>query len=217
MAPQKSRSRRTRTATPRAAAAAVPPGDVGRDELSDKVGVNLRRLRTGRGLSLDGLARASGVSRSMLGQVELGQSAPTIKTLWRIAGALGVPFASLLADAAVRGPRKMPAAEARRLTSQDGTFTSRALFPAGAEPRVEFYELRLDPHAIEHAEPHAPGTQENLVVAQGTIELTVAGQAHRLGVGDAILFPADADHVYANAGARVAVMYLVMTYAGEAP
>jgi transcriptional regulator with XRE-family HTH domain len=62
------------------------------------VGENLRRLRTERGLSLERLARQTGVSRSMLGQIELGQSAPTIKLLWRIASGLGVDFSELLTD-----------------------------------------------------------------------------------------------------------------------
>src|SRR5690606_29563326 len=60
------------------------------------VGANLRKLRTRRGWSLERLARASGVSRAMLGQIELEQSAPSINVLWRIATALGVQFSALL-------------------------------------------------------------------------------------------------------------------------
>src|SRR5579859_404207 len=63
----------------------------GAGDLAPVVGKNLRRLRTQRGLSLERLSRASGVSRAMLGQVELGQSAPTINVLWKIARALGIP------------------------------------------------------------------------------------------------------------------------------
>jgi transcriptional regulator with XRE-family HTH domain len=68
------------------------------DDLTRLVGANLRRQRTRRGLSLERLARLSGVSRSMLGQIESGQSAPTIKTLWRIAVALELPVAALIPD-----------------------------------------------------------------------------------------------------------------------
>src|SRR6185503_14817644 len=59
-------------------------------DLAPVVGSNLRRLRTRRGLSLERLAQISGVSRAMLGQIELGQSAPTINVLWKIARALEV-------------------------------------------------------------------------------------------------------------------------------
>jgi quercetin dioxygenase-like cupin family protein len=78
---------------------------------------------------------------------------------------------------------------------------------------VEFYELRLAPKGVEHAEPHAPGTTENLVVAKGQVVIEVRGQTHELGTGDAILFEADAPHVYRNPGGSEAVLYLVMTYA----
>jgi transcriptional regulator with XRE-family HTH domain len=182
-------------------------------DLAPVVGKNLRRLRTERGLSLEALAQASGVSRAMLGQVELGQSAPTINVLWKIARAVDVPFSALITSAQATGPKVLRAAAAKRLMSSDGSFSSRALFPYDEPRRVEFYELRLAPKGVEHAEPHAPGTTENLVVAKGQVVIEVRGQTHELGTGDAILFEADAPHVYRNPGGSEAVLYLVMTYA----
>jgi transcriptional regulator with XRE-family HTH domain len=185
------------------------------DELTLTVGENLRRHRVRRGLSLEKLAEVSGVSRSMLGQIELGQSAPTIKTLWRISGALSLPFAALISDGPRKGTRLLAATESKTLTSQDGGFTSRALFPFDAERKVEFYELRLAPQSVERADAHAPGTRENLVVAHGRLEISVRDEHYRLSEGDAIVFEADAPHVYENPGATTTVMYLVMTYANE--
>ena len=99
-------------------------------DLAPAVGANLRRLRTERGLSLEGLARISGVSRAMLGQIELGQSAPTINVLWKIARALELPFAALMSQPQeTTGPRVIRANRTKRLTSHDGGFSSRALFP----------------------------------------------------------------------------------------
>src|SRR5438067_6275688 len=89
-------------------------------DLTASVGKNLRRLRTDRGLSLEQLAKLSGVSRSMLGQIELGQSAPTINVLWKIAQALDEPFSALLADARPPGPRVVRAADMQQLASRDG-------------------------------------------------------------------------------------------------
>jgi transcriptional regulator with XRE-family HTH domain len=184
-------------------------------DLAPVVGRNLRKLRTERGLSLEGLAQASGVSRAMLGQVELGQSAPTINVLWKIARALDVPFSGLLNGQRTPGVQLLKAVDAKRLLSHDGTFASRALFPFDAPRRVEFYELTIAPGGVENANAHAPGTIENLVVARGEIELEVAGVLHTLGPGDAILFEADAAHIYRNSGTAEAVLYLVMTYAGQ--
>jgi len=190
----------------------APPGDEPAD-LAPVVGTNLRRLRTRRGLSLERLAQVSGVSRAMLGQIELAQSAPTINVLWKIARALGVTFSALISARAESGVLVLRAAEAKVLTSKDRSFSSRALFPFDEPRRVEFYELRLTPGGVEDADAHPPGTGENLVVTQGSVEIDLAGDTHRLEVGDSILFEADAPHAYRNVGRGEAVMYLVMTYA----
>ncbi|MBL8949941.1 MAG: helix-turn-helix transcriptional regulator [Myxococcaceae bacterium] len=187
----------------------------GSADLAPIVGKNLRRLRSKAGLSLEKLSKASGVSRAMLGQVELGQSAPTITVLWKIARALGVPFSALITVSQSPGTRVLKAAEAKRLTSHDGRFQSRALFPFDAPRRVEFYELKLGKGGVENAHPHPPGTSENLIVNKGEVEIDVAGEKHALETGDAIVFEADKPHVYKNVGRDEAVMYLVMTYAEE--
>jgi len=182
-------------------------------DLTPVVGSNLRRLRMRRGLSLEKLSRQSGVSRAMLGQVELGQSAPTINVLWKISTALGVPFSALISSRASGGVSVLRAEQAKKLTSHDGTFSSRALFPFDEPRRVEFYELRLAPRGVEHADAHAPGTVENLVVSEGQVAIELGGTAQTLGPGDAIVFEADEPHAYRNTGSGEALMYLVMTYA----
>lgn len=190
------------------------PGELDAEPLgqSPAVGANLRRMRTTRGLSLERLAQLSGVSRAMLGQIELGQSTPTINVLWKIARALAVPFSALITDPTASRTRVLPAARAKILSSADGSFSSRALFPFDEPRNVEFYELHLKPRSLEVAEPHPPGTVENLVVASGQMEITVGEELHSLGPGDAIQFEADAPHQYRNPSDQEAVVYLVMTY-----
>jgi transcriptional regulator with XRE-family HTH domain len=177
------------------------------------VGKNLRRLRIRQGHSLERLAKHSGVSRAMLGQIETGKSTPTIGLLWKVATALGVPFASLIATDEGRGTLIFRRASAKLLSSNQGRFTSRALFPFDVERHAEFYELRLSPLHLEEAEAHALGTRENLVVAKGSVEI-VSGfeRPVTLNEGDAILFEADVRHSYRNLGAEEAVLFLVMTY-----
>lgn len=187
----------------------------GEDGISSIVGENLRRLRTRNGLSLERLAKASGVSRAMLGQIELGRSAPTINVLWKIARALGVPFSAFTSSAGDGATILMRAHRAKWLTSRNGRFQSRALFPFGAPRREEFYELRIAAQTVETAEAHAPGTTENLVVAKGRVEVVVAGQNFLLEEGDALYFVADVDHAYRNSGQVEAVLYLVMTYSEQ--
>jgi transcriptional regulator with XRE-family HTH domain len=179
------------------------------------VGVNLRRLRSKRGLSLERLAQRAGVSRAMLSQIELGRSAPTINLLWKISRALGVTFSALISGGAVSGPRVLSAASAKVLSNREGTFTSRALFPFDEPRRSEFYELRLKAGGHEQAEAHAPGTAENLILTCGVVEIAVGSTGYRLHPGDAILFIADVPHSYRNVGSVDALMYLVMTYAED--
>jgi len=210
-----------RRARARQAPAPAPPDAPGHErahgasaaDLTPVLGGNLRRLRVRRGLSLEKLSRQSGVSRAMLGQIELGQSTPTINVLWKISTALGVPFSALISSRAQSGVQVLRGEQAKTLTSHDGAFSSRALFPFDEPRRVEFYELRLAPRGVERADAHAPGTVENLVVSRGRLEIEVGGATHQLSGGDAIVFEADAPHVYRNPGEDEAVMYLVMTYA----
>jgi transcriptional regulator with XRE-family HTH domain len=201
---------------PAAPVAASPaPAAPEATDLAPVVGTNLRRLRTRRGLSLERLAQISGVSRAMLGQIELGQSAPTINVLWKIARALEVTFSALISARTQSGALVLRSSESKILTSKDRSFSSRALFPFDEPRRVEFYELRLAPGSVEDADAHPPGTSENLVLTAGALEIDVAGDTHRLEAGDSILFEADTPHAYRNPGRVEAVMYLVMTYAEE--
>lgn len=192
--------------------AEAPPQQDAQD-LTPVVGKNLRRFRGERGLSLEGLSKLCGVSRAMLGQIELGHSTPTINVVWKIACALDMPFSALISEERTAGTWVLPRAKARILASKDGVFTSRALFPMDRPRTVEFYELRLQPLGREDAEPHAPGTTENLIVSKGRVALSIDGDRRLLEEGDAIFFEADVEHSYENVDpAEDAVMHLVMTY-----
>lgn len=177
------------------------------------VGLALRAARVARGWSLQQLADRSGVSRAMLGQIELDRSTPTITVVWKVAKALGVPFSALLAEPTAPRSELLPARTARILRSATGDFTSRALFPFDRPRDVEFYELRLASRGVERADAHAPGTVENLVVTSGTLVLGLGERTLELGPGDAVVFQADAPHEYRNPGTVETLMYVVMTYA----
>jgi rhodanese-related sulfurtransferase/transcriptional regulator with XRE-family HTH domain len=184
-------------------------------ELDAVVGANLKELRTRGGYSLDVLAGMSGVSRQTLGQIELGHAVASLGTLWKIATALEVPFAALLARPGRSELRIFRSAGARRIAGTDGRFSSRALFhPEDTAGAFEFYELWLASHAREDAAAHPVGTRENLVVTSGRLVLEIGGQRHELAKGDAIAFTADVPHSYVNPAGEDCWMTLVMTYPG---
>lgn len=176
------------------------------------VGAKLKELRAARGISLDVLARLTGLSRTLLGQIELGKTEPSVGMVWKLARAFDVQFSALLATGEPAATHVLRARTARRLVSPDGRFSSRALYPLGDKPDVEFYELRLAPHSREDALPHAAGTREHLIVTAGKLTLEVDGQRFELDKGDAIVFGADVPHAYVNIDRDECWMNLVMTY-----
>ncbi|MFO0615731.1 MAG: helix-turn-helix domain-containing protein [Polyangiaceae bacterium] len=201
---------------PRVAASAPAPAAEDDAPVDVVVGANLRDLRKQRGLSLDQLAVATGLSRSLLGQVEIGKAQPSVSVVWKIAQAFGVPFSALLATGDRSGTKVLREKDAKRLVSPDGRYASRALYPFGDKPDAEFYELTLAAHSREDAEAHQPGTRENLIVTAGKLSLVLGtgarAQTYELDKGDAIVFTADVPHAYINPSGQECRMYLVMTY-----
>lgn len=182
------------------------------DGIGQRVASNLQRLRAKRQLSLDALARASGVSRAMLAQVESARSVPSIRVLCKIAKGLKVSVAAFLDQHECAGVTLLPKRDSKRLVSAAGTFVSRALYPVDAPRQTEFYELRISPLGEEHSAGHGPGVRENLVVAQGALEISVNDERFLLSTGDSIVFYADQPHRYRNPVDSEAVAYLVVTH-----
>jgi transcriptional regulator with XRE-family HTH domain len=190
---------------------AAPGDDIGAAELARRVAENLRERRKTRGMSLDDLARASGVSRAALSQVETNKSNPTVGLLWKIAVGLGVPFAELIGERRT-GASVLRRGDAQVLRSLDGKLESRPLAPAGASPLVELYELRLAARGSHASDAHAPGTRELLVVLTGSLRLRVGDETYELAAGDSVAFAADRPHVYENPSASDARYHNVIMY-----
>lgn len=192
-------------------ACATPGDDVGAAEIARRVAENLRQKRRSRSLSLDDLARSSGVGRATLSQIETNKSNPTIGVLWKIAVGLGVPFTELVGQTRSE-VSVLRRSESQVLRSLDGKLESRPLAPAGASPLVEVYELRLAARASHFSEAHAPATHELVVVLSGSLRLHVDGVTYELAAGDSIAFAADKPHTYENPGASEARYHDVIMY-----
>jgi transcriptional regulator with XRE-family HTH domain len=191
----------------------LPPGDdVGAADLARRVGVQLREKRKARGLSLDELAVASGVSRAALSQIELYKSNPSLGVLWKIAVGLGIPFSELMGGQG-QGVSVLRRTDAQVLRSADGKMESRPLSPAGSNPWVELYELRLAARASHASDPHATGTREIVVVLSGSLNLRVGGEVFELTPGDSISFRADEAHAYENPGTSEGRYHNLIIYA----
>ena len=178
--------------------------DEGTAALALAIGRRVRQERQARGWTLDQLAQAAGVSRRMVVNVEQGGVNPSVGTLLRISDALGVGLPAL-----VELPEPEPVKVTRHgdgavlWSSQSG---GRAVLVAGTPPPdvVELWDWTLGPGDRHLSEPHTPGTKELVQVQQGTITVEVAGEPARLEAGDAITFPGDVAHRYANPGPQPA-------------
>ncbi|HXH02967.1 MAG TPA: XRE family transcriptional regulator [Candidatus Competibacteraceae bacterium] len=179
-------------------------------EISGKI----RAARKARGLTLEQLAQQSGVSKSMLSQIERGQTNPTFATLWNLTQTLGIDIQDLIEgdgeEAAETAIELVPANLIPTISSADGRCLLRILSPAERASHQEWYEMRVQPGGQLRSEPHAAGSREHLTVLQGvlTVECGAARQAVR--AGETARYRADLAHCIANAGAETAVALLVV-------
>jgi len=184
-----------------------------RDTITDQLAERLRAARLARGLSLDAAARLSGVSRSMVSQIERGASSPTVATLWNLARALDVDLPALLAGEVAPGITLTSAAAAPVIAAAPGV-AIRILSPPETAGRHEVYDLRLDPGAALDSLPHAPGCREHLSVIAGHLDLACGAETARLGPGDTARYPADRPHRITAGSGATAQAILIVTDSG---
>jgi XRE family transcriptional regulator, regulator of sulfur utilization len=181
------------------------------EHLNQIIGENLKRLRADKGMSLDAVAKLSGVSKSMLGQIERGEVNPTITTVWRIANGLKVSFTSLVTRAQ-DDSEIVARSEVEPLIEDGGKVRNYPVFPFDAERGFEMYAVEIDGGGYLQAEAHSAGTQEFMTVHTGQLAVRVDDEEHLLGMGDSIRFKADVPHSYHNPGAQIASMSMVIHY-----
>ncbi len=165
------------------------------DDILKMLPARLKEARRGQGLSLDAVARLSGVSRSMVSQIERGESSPTIATLWNLTRALQVDFAGLL-DAGGAGPgiEILRAADVPTIDNRGRSCRLRILSPPEEAGRHEVYDLILGPDGALVSQPHARGAREHLTVLEGCIEVLASDRCETVRAGDTARYPADVPH-----------------------
>ncbi|WP_316935701.1 XRE family transcriptional regulator [Halomonas sp. ANAO-440] len=170
-------------------------------------------LRKRRGLTLEQLAAASGVSRSMLSQIERGKANPTLAVTLRIAQAFGMNIGDLV-DQPWTASRieVIRSDDASQLFRDDRDCRIRTLSPLHMEKHVEFYEVRLAPGARLHSAAHFEGTRELLTLTQGCGRVLAGENRCELNPGDSAHYHADLEHTIENSGEEELVGFLVVTY-----
>jgi len=174
------------------------------------LGARLRLERQRRHLSLDDLEARTGVSRSMLSEVERGSKVPTVLVLDRIATGLDTSIARLLGDE--HASRVVVLRRGEHDTAHDSSGWERRIL-SPVLPGVEFELMRTTiPGGVDAGEfaPHAAGSREYLAMERGTLRLTLDGVEQVLRAGDSIYYAGDCRHAFANTGSEPCVYYLAM-------
>jgi transcriptional regulator with XRE-family HTH domain len=190
-----------------------PLSPVTPESINEDLGRRVKKLRGDRGWSLEELAAASGVSRSMLSEIERERANPTLSVTYRIARAFGLALQDLLESAdSASAIQTIRASESSQIFRKDTQCQIRTLSPLNLEKDVEFYELRLAAGGALRSQPHVEGTREFLTVEEGTLELLSGNSRETLGKGDSATYRADVPHDIANPGREEVVAFLVVIY-----
>ena len=183
-------------------------------ELNAAVARNIKAIRERKKLTLEAAARLTGVSRSMLAQMERGDANPSIAVLWKIANGYKTSFASLVAlpqddPVLIRGK------ENQLLQEDEGRYINRPAFPFQQDTHFETYQITIAPGGRLQAQPHMGGTEEFITVFSGQVEITAGEKQFTLGSGDSLRFRADMNHAYKNTGTQTACLHMLIHYADQ--
>ena len=179
-------------------------------DLNRAVAENIKRIRKTKKLSIERLAAESGVSRSMLGQIERGEANPSVATIGKLAAALKVPAELLLENDGFEALAEYPEVKTKPKRFDGGKVVLRENFPYDEMTRLESYFLDLYISGKYEAEPSVPGCICYATVMSGMANLTEEGQTFRMLERDAIRFSADRPYSFenmTNASARVLLLY----------
>ena len=183
------------------------------DPISGQISQRVKLLRQQRGWSLEQLATASGVSKSMLSQIERNQANPTLAVTCKIAQAFSMSLAEFVempsASSAIHVIR---ADDREHLYRSDEAVEIRTLSPLNLEKDVEFYQVRLKPGGALKSAAHFQGTREFLTVEQGKVRVESSNDTAELAKGDSTTYRADVPHAIENIGKGEATVFLVVIY-----
>jgi transcriptional regulator with XRE-family HTH domain len=163
-----------------------------------RVGARVRSLRRERGLTIEQLAAATGLTKGFISQLERDRTAPSLSSIARICDALGVPLSRIFE------PEPAPALVRRsERTRLDGASSSENhLLSSREESRFQAIESLLGPGATAGDELSSlPGEMEFVYVLEGSLELQVGDETHLLQEGDAFTYPLAKPHTWRNGSA----------------
>lgn len=164
-------------------------------EINEIVAKNIKVLRDEKGLSLDKLSILTGVSKSMLGQIERGESSPSINVLWKIANGLKVSFNTITTERLAE-VEKVKILKPK--TKDGGKYRLYPVFTFSHNRNFEMYRVEIDSQGHVVADAHSKDAEEFITVFEGGLTLDIEGNQYYIDRGESIRFSADKKHEYIN-------------------
>ena len=181
-------------------------------ELNRAVAENIKRIRKQQKLSLERTAALSGVSRSMLGQIERGEANPSVAILGKLASALKVPAEEFLRNDGFEALRLSREVDNRAERLDGGKVLLRPSSPYEEATRLETAFLDVYISGCYRPEPSVSGCVCTATVLSGTGLLTVEGETVPLQERDALRFAADQPWTLENQGNSTVRALLLWQY-----
>ena len=180
-------------------------------KINRRIGQALKSIRSARGMTLEDAAQITGVSKPMLGQIERGQSSPTINVLWKISTGLKIPLSFFCrqpeTEYTVAG-----LSEKEMIKEEDGGMRAYPLFPFNPARNLEVFYIEFDAGVMHDSLPHVAGVEEYILPVQGTLKMVIGGKEVFLQKRQSIRFGADVPHAYHNVSDEVCTVYNVIFY-----
>lgn len=177
----------------------------------DAIADNLRTIREDRNLSLDQLSELTGVSKSMLRQIETGKSSPTIATIWKIANGLHVSFTALFREPVIQAEVRSFQGE-KPLTAASEHYRLYPLIPFDPRQPFETYYVEIDPGTVFPGEPHGGDVYEYVFVFRGRLKISVNSEVFEIGENEFLQFEANCPHTYQCLGREMAAAMMQISY-----
>lgn len=176
------------------------------------IGKNIMNERKLKNMSLDELAKRSGVSKSMLSQIEQDKTNPTVVTAWKIARALDMSVQELLESTGSNIIEVIRSADAPIIHSEDRLCTIRINSPIHMTDNLELYQMLFKPGGKNISLPHFPKAEEFLTVTEGSLKVTSGDYSTVLHKGDTARYRADVEHMIENLSEGVSEAYMVVWF-----
>lgn len=172
---------------------------------------NLKAIREDKKLSLEKVAELTGVSKTMIGQIERGESTPTITTIWKISNGLKISFSSLI-NTPQTDTKVILRNDLQTLSEDNGKYRVYPNFPFEDDRRFEVYSVEIEKGGFLSAEAHLEGTEELITVFEGELTVRVNNNEYTVRNGDSIRFKADRPHTYHNSGETLTRLSMILYY-----